>query len=565
MRRDQSVRCARLAVLGCLIAPLVAGDRGAAADPATFAPAASSFAANRVAAAELRAVSVDTIGVIVAGSGSLGPDPWRGSRRQVVDALLVRAPLATASPTLNDLFRRLLLAPAPPPEGDGVPGSLLARRAALLLAKGHFEDVRELLAAVSARSAVPALAPVEADLHFLSGDSAGACGVVAGQVARIPDSDLQKALIVCQTLAGRPEAAALGLSLLAETGNGDPGFAALVAALGGGVSTAPAPVRLTPLTWAMADAAEIPVPAAAVDANPPGILRAIATSPRSTAEVRLAAAERAHAAGAISAETLREIYHRVEFPEHALIEPLAASGQADVAKRPALLYLSSLVQWSPNDQLRVVVAALRAAREAGRYPATAGVYAEILSNMPLTSDLMSLAAEAVRALVVAGAEEAAGVWRALVDQESETNSAARAARTALAPLDLAAAADSSPVIAGERLAEWWASEAEVADAAARGMLISGVLEALDVEIPPGLPRPTDIDTAAAGERVRLEESAAAGRLGEVVLRAMLLLGDSAPTATDPGTLAAVVRGLRKVGLRAEARALAVEAVAAAGR
>jgi hypothetical protein len=523
--------------------------------------------AGNVALADLRAFSVDEIGVSSAEGSSLGPDLWRGTRREVVDELLARVPLHTTSPAINDLFRRLLLAPARPPEGEHLSGSLLARRAALLLATGHFEDVRELLDTVPARLMIRELTPVEVDSRFLAGDTPGGCGVVGRRIDLDPNVALQKAWIFCQALAGAPEPAELGLALLVESGDTDADFASLMAALAGHGPIAFAPAQLTPLTWAMTEAAGVPVPRAAAESNSPGVLRAIATSPHSAADLRLAAAEKAHAANAIAAETLRQVYHRLEFPENALIEPGAGLGQTDSPKRLALYYLASLVEGSPNQQVRIIAAALQAAREAGRYPATATVYAEILGNMLPSAELLPFAAEAVRALLVAGAEEAAGAWRTLVEQERHTSSAAAAAQIALLPLDLAVAADAGEGLARERLAEWWQKQAETADLAAQASLILRMLEALGLTIPPDLlhPTPAERSAAASEAQVRLEQSAAAGRIGEVVLRAVLLLGDSPSSTADASNLYSVIHGLRAVGLGAEARALAIETIAAAGR
>jgi hypothetical protein len=62
----------------------------------------------------------------------------------------------------------------------------------------------------------------------------------------------------------------------------------------------------------------------------------------------------------------------------------------------------------------------------------------------------------------------------------------------------------------------------------------------------------------------LKRAAVGGRKGETILRSLVMLGEGGLANTDPIVLGTVVRSLAQVGLVAEARALAVDAVLAAG-
>ena len=77
-----------------------------------------------------------------------------------------------------------------------------------------------------------------------------------------------------------------------------------------------------------------------------------------------------------------------------------------------------------------------------------------------------------------------------------------------------------------------------------------------------------VDQAAGRPRRPVQEldgeAAAAGRRGETVLLALLVLGGSVLDESGPALLSEVVIGLRKVGLETEARRLAIEAALAAG-
>ena len=70
-----------------------------------------------------------------------------------------------------------------------------------------------------------------------------------------------------------------------------------------------------------------------------------------------------------------------------------------------------------------------------------------------------------------------------------------------------------------------------------------------------------VPTGASAEAlVALARTSQEGRLGETVLNALVALGPGGPTRAQGQTVARVVKALTAVGLRDEARAIAVEAV-----
>ena len=65
-------------------------------------------------------------------------------------------------------------------------------------------------------------------------------------------------------------------------------------------------------------------------------------------------------------------------------------------------------------------------------------------------------------------------------------------------------------------------------------------------------------------RYSLREAAQQRRVGDTVLLMLMTLGEAGPRAASPLALGSAVRTLRAVGLDAEARALAVEAIVEGG-
>ncbi|MBX6324329.1 MAG: hypothetical protein IRY94_21160, partial [Rhodospirillaceae bacterium] len=187
-----------------------------------------------IAVQELGTAETDYGGPLQPGAGGFGLALWQGSQRARVTALLPRLPVS-ASPTMQQLARRLLLSAARPPEGplDG-PG-LIGLRAERLFAMGRLDDARSLVAEVPSRYEDAAVGRVRLDLAWLARDLDRACAVVdAVSDPRQQDAYWQKSLIFCQLHRGQVREAQLGLELLREQGDDDPAFAALADRLAGG-------------------------------------------------------------------------------------------------------------------------------------------------------------------------------------------------------------------------------------------------------------------------------------------------------------------------------------------
>jgi hypothetical protein len=493
---------------------------------------------------------------------------WQGTRRSLVEALLPRLPVDTGSRAMRQLMRRLLLSAAGAPEGGSAPGGLVALRARMLLAMGDLDGVERLLDAASDRTAAPDLARIRTDALLLAGDNAGACAIAGNQIAEASAVYWQKVLIFCQALAGEHDKAALGVALLDEMGDVDPAFFALVAALAGGpgrIGSLPDP---TPLHLAMARAAKVTLPADVVSSNHLAVLGAVAVAPNATAQTRLEAADRAQAAGALSADILRRLYAGIPG------DPPAASaskvGTAEDGPRGrARGYRAAVAEVTPGARAEAVARALKAAREQGRYGATALVYLPLLAGIPPSPESMRFAPEVIAALLVAGDWETAEDWYAALTATAEVDPRAGAALIAATPLaHLAWAADSEGWDPAD-LAAWWSSVRDSAGAGERATRVYTLLDATGAAVPEPLWEPlldgaarSNVAMPSAALLERLAASAAAGRTGETVLLALLALAEGGPSATDATTLGQVVRSLGAVGLEDEARALALEAVAA---
>ncbi|MEE9140579.1 MAG: hypothetical protein V3U18_07365 [Alphaproteobacteria bacterium] len=520
----------------------------------------------------LEAIDPNSVGVLDESQDGFGTDMWQGTRRSTVERLLPSLPARAKSATMRDLMRRLLLSVATVPTGPVTAPSLIARRVERLAAMGEVGAVIELLEVTPAELADETLWQARIDGLLLTNDHAGACTSVRNLIHQYQGPYWQKAFIFCQTMSGEHSQARLGAALLREGNNDDDAFFTLVdALLGESGATVESLADPTALHLAMLRSARQKLPADAAAATHPAVLRTIAVSPNVEFDMRLEAAERAEAAGVLSAGALSQIYSSITFAPDELANVLSIA-EADTGSRGrAALHQAAMLQTVPTARAEVLQTAWRVARATGHYPTVVRVNLPPLLGIEPTGELMWFAADAGRALFYAGRLEEAFAWYELVAREARSPQA-ESGFVALWPL--AQLADDDDVIPWDPavLGAWrQAQEGEGDGWQARAAVLLSLFDALGEPIDGaeweplfGSPSPTYVAMPASALWHGLRAAAEELRLGETVLLALLSLGEGGPAGAHPIVLNAVTSSLRFVGLDAEARALAIEAAVAAG-
>ncbi|MCH7543507.1 MAG: hypothetical protein IIB65_07700 [Proteobacteria bacterium] len=554
------------------------------------APPQGSFEQGQpIKVSELKAIDPESVGLLDDASGGFGIDMWRGTGRSLVERLLPKLPAAVPSTVMRSLTRRLLLSSATPPEGPGSGRSLVAMRVEKLAAMGDPKVVGDLLRVAPSRLEDEALARARIDNAFLTNDNAGACSQIRALIRQYQGAYWQKALSFCQALAGEHARAALGAGLLRELGHGDDQvFFTLIAALGGDkgavVESLPKPA---PLHLAMLRAARQRLPEDVLQTADAAILRTVAISPNAALDLRLEAAERAEAVGALPSDSLAQIYASVTFSPEQLAN---AFSQAEADRGPrgrALLYQATAIQSVPTAQAEILRKAWALARESGGYQTSVRVHLPTLGGIAPAMELAWFAEEAGRALLIAGRYQAAAAWLALTRQASPPGAAdamggagtqtgqgaGQAAENSFWSLIQLADATDSLAWEADALNKWWESSksAGTDGLRARATALFTLLEAFDKPVDAKLWQPLlegphfeSVKLPAPALLHALNSAAAERRIGATVLLTLICLGEDGPTGADPLLLRAVISGLREVGLEKEARALAVEAAIGAG-
>jgi len=569
----------------------------------------------------LQAINADEAGVLTSESGALGTGLWKGAGRALVDKLLTELPVTAPSPVLRDLLSRLLLSPAREPDGsDKTDGSLIEKRVRLLLAMSNLRGAEQLLNALPTQARTGALLEAESDLRLLAGDHARACSLATREMPIRPTAYWQKVFVICQVIDGERDKAALSVSLMRELGEADETYLLLADALTAGVEielkSLPSP---DPLLMAMARIAKVDLPGDALASNQPAVLNAIATSPNVSKGMRLEAAERADASGALPIEVLRQLYTSVDFSQADLANPLS---RAEVEFGPmvrALLYHASLVQTLPVAQAEAVQRAFDLARQEGRYGSMAKIFQPVLRRIPPSSDLLWFAPEAIRAFIAAGNSDRARPWTELLSGQALINPAHADTVARLQPVVWFSQAEPDKQPA-EFLEAWWRAVEKDDGARERAVHLYSLLEAFGVDVgranweplvgtgprtavtlpdpglwrrllaltetdaPPAEPATPPAVAEAPVETFRATSLAATGsdlasvvtasplaepvsgnaRTGEAILLALHVIGERGTDRVGPFVLKGVLQALQAVDLEKEARQLALESLLAAG-
>jgi hypothetical protein len=514
----------------------------------------------------------------------LGPDLWRGTTRGLISAYLRRLPVPSGSLIVHDLADKLLLtSAAPPPVTSGAtPESLIDLRLNALLAMGDVEGYVALALALPAgNDDVSTRARVQAD--FLAGDDGAACTEVSApdRVASLKGEFWNRAMTICDVIAGRTAAVQLALDVQSEQNpNDDSTYVALLrAATAGRGSVANlsdvGPLEATLLRLSKADVA----PAALREASALA-LRTIALNDNAS-PVRLEAAERAEALGAIPSDKLAEIYAAVAFKKDELANALTVAASDSSARGRALLYQAEEGQQVPAAKAEVIKAAFAAGKNAASAQAER-LYAKQIAAMDPAPELTWFAVDAARALYAVGNVARAEDWRMLVARDPNgamplaglwllSTIANAPVGSQMAMADASGGAVSNPMLLKPLdtvgFASWLGTFEE-ADRPDRGAGALTLLDSLGVSIPPEAWAPYLDAAAAAGHPSpllsSLSRAAEGDRSGETVLLGLASLGSGNAQKWSLDTVAAFESALARIHLGSDARALATEAALAAG-
>ena len=452
----------------------------------------------------------------------------------------------------------------------------LGQRAALLYRAGYIGAAAPLVA--GAGGSAPT-SPAEAAFQALAIRVALAGGdrdrVCSGAVALLqapadtPASIRGEGIVAqgyCGAAAGNPGAAGLAAGLAREIGGvGEGTIGALDAVAAGEPAAFQGNTRVSVTDWRLAEVAgKLDASSVGSERLEPAALFAASRSASVPPHLRIAFAEAAARIHVIDAASLADAFRQAPVSPADLAQPFSA--KVEPFARRAVLFKSAEAERTPIKRARVVRAALDEARRAGLLLPIAAALAPVVDEMRPVAEIGWFAETAVEVMLAAGRFEAARRWAEFGTQPGVTADRSQLSLAHwLALIDIA-----DPAQRGGR----GQALAQVEEMAMRGRFapdalhrLATVLDALDFQVPMRLweaasraPQPTTGHLPPTGVLSELQDAAKRREPLRVALLVNRTLGAQGPEGAHMIGLGDTIRALRRVGLEAEAREIAAEAL-----
>jgi hypothetical protein len=447
------------------------------------------------------------------------------------------------------LLRRALASRLDAPAGMN-PADFAAQRAALLVRMGEGEAARAIVQDVDAGNYTAALTQAAIDSYAFTADVTGICPVISVQGGVRKDPDWRVLRAICSAFQGDGASGMAQLDRLMREGAWTKIDMLLAQKYAGSAGKARRAVKIewdgvegiTPWRYALTIAVGLEPPAALMKDAGPRYAYAAAAAPMLGLEGRAAAADRAGAAGVLSSAAMVDLYSQI-YSQDDISGDWA--GQAEALR-------NAYVGGSPAQRM----AAIRQLWDGGADPQTRYsrqvLTAYAAARMPVEGAFKQDAGELVASMLAAGLDSNALRWAG----EADAGTLAWALLTLAAP-------QRTGLVDGDGLESFYDSDSSDRSRKSR-FLLAGLA---------GLGR---VDQAASGEFAGklgidlsretrwtrlIDQAADVNNAALVVLLAGVgMQGDGWDKMTSVN-LYHIVSALNRVGLGAEARMIAAEAVA----
>lgn len=562
-------------------------------------PSASVRRATGIQVDGLTRIDGDSLGALREEDGGLGADMWQGVTRTRAVDLINALPRKTGSQTLRNLKIRLLLtrARAPVAVDENAP-SLLTARASALLGMGSIEDTELLLSVSPTQGRPDGLDPIDARIQLLNFDNARACGLARSNQQSASDDFWQRMLIYCDTLDGKADSVALGISLLRETSGDDPALALLTDSV----------LSSTPITLdtidnpnqfhlALSRVAKAQLPADIATARDPIVIYGAATAPNLPLGSRIEAAEKGVAEGIVSPQVLRRLYTQVDYIDADIDNALTRAAEVGGQAARALLYQAAVRQNIPVARGEIITSALDAARQDERYRPVLMAFKPLIDRIPPSPEMAWFALTAVRGYLSLGDRVGTEKWMALLRASASVSPEAQLALDRVRPLAWVLGVGADRVRLDEMLSAWRGSLQDRPELLPTQALMNAIIMALGAELPASAWEGT---ATSSSETVKMPSAAEWLQFRNVMLRwnsqidvesrqslassgsgvappavpsigvavpaihTIIIMGNADDGPPSTHTIYEAISALRQIGLIDDARQLAVETLVAAG-
>ena len=513
----------------------------------------------------LSTISDVTVGLLTPENGGFAQTIWNRSDRRAIESLIGQLPVASPSPFINDLTRRVLLTTASVPEGRTRGTPFVELRLERLFSAGHAADVMSMIEKLPALARTLNVVSLQTDAMLLSGQAPEACAL-ASQIEDGKDLPyFLKLRALCFILNDEAAAADLTAGLFRDQGGADALFLDLIANATSGVVfelAGRAPVE--PIHIVLLDRLGEPLSSEILSGALPGILAYVAGSENFDIATRLIAAEQAEALNILPSANLAALYDLATFTQEQLASPLSSTADLSPAMGNALLYKAIRTSTAPSASAEILATAMFQAKMQGRYPTAARLYWPIMRGLEPSSAFLGIAEDMTRMALLAGAVERALDWSDLLRQDPNRFPSAEADLKIL----LAAATQSERLSWNPAEVEQWISASrQDPSAMSRKVRELTLLDLLGFNLGSGswialldAPAQTQQYVGSAAILQRLPKALSDNRYGEALILALAVIGDQNVARINAATLAEVYRAFNSLGLQDEAQQLIFDAI-----
>lgn len=498
-------------------------------------------------------VQRDELAPVMAGDGSGLPlELWGGLQLAEVEQLISKLTLPPLSPTLHELWKRLITAGSNRTGGAGFAAvsleALYRSGLSAAAADGRHNEKggSPVLTILSARDA---LADNKADA------ACAAIRNVGNLQGEIPARLKGEAILMtgfCAAEGGKAEAAGLAAELAREQGvTQNVGLDALDAIASGSKSRLKASGPLSVIDYRLAAKAGGVSAADVLKFGEPALLAAIANDSNSSADVGLPASEAAARINAIEPAMLAAIYRANGKPGGGLSDDASASPEAR-----ATVFRAAEETRDPTQRARLITAFVDGMRREGMGTLASQMAGPLVHDMRPERRVAWFAETAAEAAIASADYESARQWANLSPNTSHW--------AALADI-----ADPRDGTRGAHLNDLERRALSGQFAAETLHRLVTVLDALNYQVPIPLwdaasrtAQPTDGFLPETGVLSRLQDAAKKREFGRTVLLVMQTIGPDGPDGANLLTLGDSIRALKRAGLETEARRVGLEALIA---
>ena len=493
--------------------------------------------------------SMKQVGVLAQDEGGFAAGSLAGQSGALVKAALDGNKGPLVSRWGHILLRRALASRLDAPAGMN-PADFAAARAALLLRMGEGEAARALVQDIDAGNYTPALTQAAVDAFAFTADVTGICPVVMVQGGARKDADWRVLRGICAAFQGDGAAGMAQLDRLQNEGAWPKIDILLAQKYAGAAGKSRRAVKiewdgvsdLTPWRYALTIAVGLEPPAPLLKGAPLRYTYAAAAAPMLPLATRAAAADRAGGAGVLSAAAMVDLYAQIyaqdditgDWAANAATLRSAYVGDTPEARMTALRQLWDGAGEGEARYSRQVLTAYAAAR------------------MPVSSAFVADAPDLVASMLAAGLDANALRWAPQADAGS----------LAWGQLALAAPQRSTPVDGGA-LGAFYGND-DSTDYRKSRFLLAGLmgLGRVDQNAARDFAAKLDLDMNRQSRwSTLIEQAADTNNQALVALLAGLGMQGSGWDKMTAMHLYHIVSALNRVGLTAEARMIAAEAVA----